>query len=77
MASHALTDLTTTNDRAAKEASVAMAGIRSALKKAKAGKPQKISIQADSEKIVVPREAFDFGYQCATLWIDALDHRGA
>ncbi|MCW7538072.1 hypothetical protein OOT46_09450 [Aquabacterium sp. A7-Y] len=20
-------------------------------------------------------EAFDFGYQCATLWIDALDHR--
>lgn len=24
-----------------------------------------------------PTEAFDFGYECATLWIDALDHRGA
>lgn len=22
-----------------------------------------------------PTEAFDFGYQCATIWIDALDHR--
>ena len=23
----------------------------------------------------LPTEAFDFGYECATLWIDALDHR--
>lgn len=23
-----------------------------------------------------PTEAFDFGYRCAVLWIDALDHRG-
>lgn len=60
MASHALTDLTPTEDRAAREASVAMAGIRSALKNAKAGKPQKISLHADNEKIVVPREAFEF-----------------
>lgn len=22
-----------------------------------------------------PTDAFDFGYLCATLWIDALDHR--
>ena len=22
-----------------------------------------------------PKEAFDFGYECATMWIDALDHR--
>jgi len=21
------------------------------------------------------KEAFDFGYECATLWIDAMDHR--
>ena len=36
----------------------------------------------DEVKVDVPArhhasagEALDFGYQCATLWIDALDHR--
>lgn len=59
MTSHALTDLSTITDRAAKEASVALAGIRSVLKKAKAGKVAKISLHADSQKVVVPHEAFD------------------
>jgi hypothetical protein len=38
----------------------------------------------DEVKVDVPHrhhasaaEALDFGYECATLWIDALDHRGA
>ena len=37
----------------------------------------------DEVKIPLPKrqlasqsEAFDYGYECATLWIDALDHRG-
>lgn len=37
----------------------------------------------DEVKVDVPKRhlssataAFDFGYQCATQWIDALDHRG-
>ena len=36
----------------------------------------------DEVKVEVPvrhhgsaAEAFDYGYECATLWIDALDHR--
>lgn len=38
----------------------------------------------DEVKVEVPKRhlasasaAFDYGYECATLWIDALDHRGA
>ena len=36
-----------------------------------------VKVDVPKRHLSSPREAFDFGYQCATLWIDALDHRGA
>jgi hypothetical protein len=34
-----------------------------------------VTIDLPKRRFSSPTEAFDFGYACATLWIDALDHR--
>lgn len=52
-----LNQITTTNERAAREASVALAGLRTVVKKVK--KSESVTLQADTEKVTVPREAFD------------------
>ena len=36
-----------------------------------------VTVEIPRRRLASPTEAFDFGYECATLWIDALDHRGA
>ena len=36
-----------------------------------------VTIDVPKRPLRSPTEAFDFGYECATLWIDALDHRGS
>lgn len=50
-----LNQITPTSERAAKEAEVALAGLRSVRK----SKLEKITLQADSEKVTIPREAFN------------------
>lgn len=34
-----------------------------------------VKVDVPKKQLSSPTEAFDFGYRCATLWIDALDHR--
>jgi len=34
-----------------------------------------VKVDVPKHHLACPSDAFDFGYQCATLWIDALDHR--
>lgn len=34
-----------------------------------------VTVKVPKRHFSSPAEAFDFGYDCATLWIDALDHR--
>ena len=34
-----------------------------------------VKVDVPKHHLGSPTEAFDFGYRCATLWIDALDHR--
>lgn len=34
-----------------------------------------VRVDVPKRHLASAREAFDFGYECATLWIDALDHR--
>lgn len=34
-----------------------------------------VTVDVPAQHHASPTEAFDFGYECATLWIDALDHR--
>jgi hypothetical protein len=34
-----------------------------------------VKVDVPKHSLAGPVEAFDFGYRCATLWIDALDHR--
>lgn len=52
-----LSQITPTDERAAKEAMTALAGLRSAV--GKRAKLEKVTLQADSEKVTVPREAFN------------------
>ena len=33
-----------------------------------------VKVDVPKRQLGSPTEAFDFGYQCATLWIDAWDH---
>jgi hypothetical protein len=41
------------------------------------GSESEAEVKVDVPKchLRTPTEAFDFGYRCATLWIDALNHR--
>jgi len=34
-----------------------------------------VKIDVPKHHLASPTDAFDFGYRCATLWIDAMDHR--
>ena len=34
-----------------------------------------VKVDVPKRHLGSPAEAFDFGYRCATLWIDAIDHR--
>jgi len=34
-----------------------------------------VHVDVPKRQLSSATEAFDFGYECATLWIDALDHR--
>lgn len=52
-----LNQVTATDERAAKEAMTALAGLRSSV--GKKTKPEKVTLQADSEKVTIPREAFN------------------
>lgn len=54
-----LSEITPTTERAAKEASIALRSLRPLFKKASKGKVAKVTLQADSEKVTVPREAFN------------------
>ena len=54
-----LNAVTAPNEHAAKAASAALAGLRPALKKSARAKVAKITLTADGEKVVIPREAFD------------------
>ena len=33
-----------------------------------------VRVDVPKRHLANPHEAFDFGYECAVLWIDALDH---
>ena len=41
------------------------------------GSESEDEVRVDTPKrhLSSPTEALDYGYECATLWIDALDHR--
>ena len=34
-----------------------------------------VKVDVPKHRLASPTAAFDFGYECATIWIDALDHR--
>jgi hypothetical protein len=34
-----------------------------------------VRVDVPRHHLASPTDAFDFGYRCATLWIDAMDHR--
>ncbi len=34
-----------------------------------------VRVDVPKRQLNSARDAFDYGYECATLWIDALDHR--
>jgi hypothetical protein len=34
-----------------------------------------VKVDVPAHHLASPTDAFDFGYRCATLWIDAMDHR--
>ena len=34
-----------------------------------------VRVDVPKHHLASPTEALDFGYHCATLWIDAMDHR--
>jgi hypothetical protein len=35
-----------------------------------------VRVDVPKHHLASAREALDFGYECATLWIDAMDHHG-
>jgi hypothetical protein len=34
-----------------------------------------VRVEVPKRHLASAKEALDFGYECATLWIDAMDHR--